>query len=426
MAGGVAAAAAAGGMLALRALLNRKAWKREALGVATYGLVTLLSILGTPNVPSSPKASGLPEIVEAFFKILGWPGDRPASALLIQAPLILLAIVALRRRLSYSHPVWLILGLGLWNGLQAFIYAYGRGLLIAARYFDGFCLMVCTLLAASIMLPTLLPGRWQRLSANALLGIWLFYLLYGLFFTFTEQSYPQILTTSSQRKDFQGRISTYLLTHDENILSGNPIPAPSNSHLKAIMDAPSLAAELPPSIRPPLAWTVISNAEFVENGFDHSNLTPQSGDPIWGSFSQNGTKKPGEIQLSIAPANRTRWLRFYVAGYPRRAGISLALIDAHHHTQKLLLPGNPRNHWEPFDVKAPPGELTLRIKDSNPNLWVAVTAPREFGRLSALCEKIDDPTLTLLSLLGLTLLILPAFVSLPPVSPPEVENPAAA
>jgi hypothetical protein len=180
--------------------------------------------------------------------------------------------------------------------------------------------------------------------------------------------------------------------------------------LQKFLDDPATSALVPSAIRPPIAWTVKSNTGFFENGFESPSMKPHGDESVWGSYGPNGGTEQGEIRLSISSALRSPWLRFYVSGFPRRKGMQLSLVDSKHHTHRIIVENNPRDQWQPVVMKVPLGESELRLKDENPTVWMAITAPREIGVLSIAQQKLNDSAEFFMFALGLGLIVFGAFL----------------
>ena len=128
-AGGVFAILAVLAFLALRLVLERRAqFKREAAGIAILTAIALFGILTTPHPPSNEEfvATSFKAFFFALTGVLSWPCEAHWACIIVQAPLVILALTSLFRRVPFSDGRWfpVIIGAFLW--IQAILTAYRR------------------------------------------------------------------------------------------------------------------------------------------------------------------------------------------------------------------------------------------------------------------------------------------------------------
>jgi len=164
-AAGLLAAVATGGLIVLRAIKSRRmdrgALITLGLCLAITGLGAALSVKVEADQPL--QAHTLAEFASALFHNLAWPFfDVPEMMILIFAPLVLLLALYFRPGFQSSQAAELLLGLGLWSGLQSAALAYGRANygdgIPASRYMDELTFLVI----ASLFAAVLLVQSWSR------------------------------------------------------------------------------------------------------------------------------------------------------------------------------------------------------------------------------------------------------------------------
>ncbi len=146
--------------LAIFRMLKLRRFDRGDLITLGAGLaVTALgACLLTPFPADEPlKAHHFMQFIAALTRNLTWPFfQAPVMALVIVLPLMLLAIVYLRRSFVETQAAEFLLVLGLWSVLQSMALAYGRGNfgedVPASRYMDKLNVLVIASLFAMVLL----------------------------------------------------------------------------------------------------------------------------------------------------------------------------------------------------------------------------------------------------------------------------------
>jgi hypothetical protein len=148
---------------------ERRGWALAAALLACFAATLAL----TPIVEAHAvyRAHTVGEFVRRFQALTAWPfrGHITAATLLVNAPLAVLAWRIVRKPPPSDDLAWVLLGLGIWNGLQfaalAFSRFVGSG---ATRYLDicAFSLIVNVACAA-----VLTDARRMRLAAAAWLAV---------------------------------------------------------------------------------------------------------------------------------------------------------------------------------------------------------------------------------------------------------------
>jgi hypothetical protein len=149
---------------------GRRGWPIAAALLACFALALAL----TPVIEAHKvyRAHTVGEFVLRFETLAAWPFrvHITAAALLVNAPFALLAWRVLRKPPAGDSVAWVLLGLGIWNGLQFAALGFARfvGGVDATRYLDicAFNLIVNFACAA-----VLVDGRRMRLVAAAWLAV---------------------------------------------------------------------------------------------------------------------------------------------------------------------------------------------------------------------------------------------------------------
>jgi hypothetical protein len=258
MASGALTLAAAAALTLVQLIAARRTGVREWAGLAGLAVVALVMILDVP----APVAAGAGSIEQAFaaaVKGASWPlaahhwstGAETIGAVLVQAPLIVMAVRLLRQRPDMSDRRWLLLGLGLWIALQLVAIAHSRGAAVTApRYLD---LIVFGLLVngACAFVLAQESQRSREFLAIGALGCWLIAVLYGggqKALSFLPAQLAEYAAAEQIRTD---NLKAYLATGDFAHLRDKPpfhTPSAGPDHVAAMVSDPALRAVLPPSL----------------------------------------------------------------------------------------------------------------------------------------------------------------------------------
>lgn len=162
MAAGALTAVAAGGIIAVQILLRSRPAGLAVGAIAILGAIALVMLRYTahPSYHVELQAKSVLQFILAFGHSAGWPlPGTVISPLVINAPVIVLAVLSWRRRYPVGHPAWRVLALMAWVGLQCASLAYGRAVgPTGSRYVDVLALTVVLNFAALLMLLANLDG----------------------------------------------------------------------------------------------------------------------------------------------------------------------------------------------------------------------------------------------------------------------------
>jgi hypothetical protein len=265
MASGLLAPMAAGGLIVLRAIKNRRMEKENliSLGVCLLfvGLGAALSVTAEYNRPL--QAHTFVEFTSALTRNLTWPFfNAPEMACIIALPLALLLVLYLRPNFQASRAAELLLALALWSGLQSVVIAYGRAnygeVIPASRYMDVFNVFVIS----SIFATTLLGQSWERDRFPKWNGMLLPLVFAGIiFFGLCRISQVVVdgllIPTRVTNLIAEERVETFLATGNEQELLERPTVRPDPNVTLGVLRDAKLQAILPAVCLPPASSQVI-------------------------------------------------------------------------------------------------------------------------------------------------------------------------
>jgi hypothetical protein len=253
MASGLIAPMAAGGLILLRTIKNRRMGKNDLI---TLGLCVTLTVLGSLMVGMSEynrplQAHSLAEFTAALTHNLNWPFlNIPGMAFIIALPLVLLLVLYLRPNFQMTRAAELILALALWSVLQSAMIAYGRAnyvLFVAgSRYMDVLNILVVAGLFAAV----LLGQFWEREHIKRWDGL-LFPLVFGgiVFFGLCRISLnivdDVLVVTREWNLIAEERTEAFLKTGDERELFKEPTVQPDPKVALRVLRDPKLQSILP-------------------------------------------------------------------------------------------------------------------------------------------------------------------------------------
>lgn len=165
MASGLLAPVAAGGVIVLRAMKNRRMEKPEMVSLAVCGVIVALgaALNVTKDADRTFQAHSFVEFTAALTRNLSWPFyNAPLAPGLIVLPLVVLLVMYLQPHFQYARAAEFLLSLALWSLLQSLVIAYGRanygGTFPVSRYMDWFNVLVI----AAVFAAVLLASMWER------------------------------------------------------------------------------------------------------------------------------------------------------------------------------------------------------------------------------------------------------------------------
>jgi hypothetical protein len=239
----LAAAAVAIVKRALRVGSAARNWVAAAALLACFALAMWLTPVVEAHKVLRPHTFF--DFVHAFETLAAWPfrAHITTATVLVNAPLAILAWRCLRAPPARDSVAWVLLGLGLWNGLQFAALAFGRGAVIGApRYLDICALnLIVNFVGAAIVADS---GR-KRLVVAA----WLAAVGIGWGVEVAQQHLPQQLA-AHQRLGllYERNVRTFLTTGAFPPATGDAygsIPYPNAAHLADVLSNPSVRKILP-------------------------------------------------------------------------------------------------------------------------------------------------------------------------------------
>jgi len=309
------------------------------------GLLLALSLLGVGFVNRVPeddvfRAESAGQWLGAVGRSLAWPGGGGVLYL----PLLGLAIGGLRAR-RWERADLLLLGLGLWSGLQLAGQAFSRGQLpLLSRYTDLFALgLVANLLA----LPRLFAAR--PALGHAAVAAWTLVLGWGIGarsvqagFHLERYAYDQFIQ--------MGHVRSYVISRNRAELLAVPVeelPYPNAARLASVLVDPGLLPLLPAEIRAPL---VLAPAPATR-GFAAAGGPL---DPVW-SAPAAGTL----VSQPLPAGDRLPFLRFRYIGGPATFSAGRPVAAASRPDWSTLLVPRPDPGTGVLTVQADAGGLSF-------------------------------------------------------------------
>jgi hypothetical protein len=406
MGSGVLAAAAAGGLVAVR-WARRETSARDALAtLAVASVVVGAGWLLRVKVPwhEEMQVRTVADFLASIVHSLQWPWREHAwAAVALWLPWTLVALGRLRPRPRgetagpRDDHALLVTGLGGWVLLQVAATAYARGAgggYPASRYMDTLALGV---VANAFALLHLHAGARPRLVRG--LGLlWLAVLTAGLPPLVRDTFGSDLRDARNYYRKAEGYLRRYLATGDAAHLILPDIPYPSVEGLVDRLTIPHLRALLPVPLRTPAAllpedpaatgfrlndargWTT---PEAPRQGLSPATPALDYG-VTWGSHGPAGAAALGTWRSAELPAPGLRWLRFETAGHPGAPGVALELRAADDdRVLGVVVPSRePGDSWRGAYVRAPAVPYRIAARDDSDGHWLAFSGPVEMGGLS--------------------------------------------
>jgi hypothetical protein len=418
-ASGVLIPLAIAGVVALKALDNRREWRDSLINAGIASCIFALGLwVASPPLAyhASLKAKTAADFVATLGHDLAWPWiDIPLLGILVWLPIAgMLAAVVLRRGRTTEFER-LIVGLSIWVVLQSAAIAYGRGAggaLPATRYLDflslGFVANTMALLAVVDR------ARGSRAATRVALAVLVSWLVVGA--VGVDRLTDQSLTNLNLWRQFfsahAANVRRFVVTDEvAEFKAKRPLvdlPYPSQERLAALLQDPDVRRFLPASIREPIRVQprLITNAAFVPEALD----TGIPRDPLvrgWWSLSDEGRRAQGRFESAPAgPCRAGGHLAFQVSGYLGWKGQYLAVKDLRTGLERAVRPSRvAEESWVEARVPCPEGPFAIVAIDATPDSWFGFREPVEYGWASPLVESLIGRSRALL-LAGLALAVL--------------------
>lgn len=388
LASGAFAPAAALATVAARSLAIHRG-RRE--GIAVLLLLVLFAACAI-NVPSVAhhgelKAANVLQFIRAAAAGLAWPSlqQNGVAALARNLPWLLITVSVFRRRAAANDPQWFLVAMGVWLAGQTMAVAYGRvSDVLVSRYLDLHSIGLLINFAALLALIPPLKKR-ARIGAVLLAACWLAFFVNAL-----VAQMDTILANVAGKRDGamkqEANLVAYLRTHDQAAAKALPffeLPYYDAGGLIAILDSPAVQSFLPRNLQTPLVPVAIEHAgsqAFVPGGTYPGAVGCDCA--ALGSYGSAGDGHIGEVVIRYEPrstSGKGETMQMKVAGYPSRAGrIELVQNGV---AKQLHMRRDPGEKWERLYFSVKPGPFAIRVVDSSPSSWIAVSQPARGGRL---------------------------------------------
>lgn len=218
------------------------------LGIATLAIYMTPTVVGHAEL----KAQSPSSFLQALSKTGGWPSQSGNRAfLLIQFPLLLLALQILRQRTSTTPAFMFVLAMGLWLYGQFASIAYGRAATaLSPRYQDLFAIGLVLNMAALLILHASTNRRSALSLYEGLALIWLATVALGFDQSADEQA-ANLTFKAKTGIEQERNVHAYLCNGDTRHIANKPflhIPFPSPDLLKQQLDSPAIRSILPPNL----------------------------------------------------------------------------------------------------------------------------------------------------------------------------------
>lgn len=390
MASGVFAAAAAAGLLIHRLLAADVDRRQGATGLVLMLAVAIAGLLLMPEPPhgDSFHAHSLGQFLRALKNTLAWP-LRPhwISALVLWSPTAALTIVMVRAAVTRRHIprgerfAFAVAG---WVLVQALAMAYSRGTEVehglTSRYTDLLAVGVINNLWLVLYASFRGDGRWP---------VWARTAVPVLFIGWTALSiYPNLIAAQAgmQQRSAAGAaqerlLAGYLRDGDVEALRTAPerFPYPDAERIARVLSNDDAAGMMPMEIRRPLPF-VFAGCPGISSPGAYTSLPP--------ALHAVGTYAPGTGDGNLADCSSTAvttdggWM-VYRHGGSGAPSVAATLVGRSH-VRELAHKGVLGERWKTSLRWLPADEYRLRLIDTDPHTWVAVTLPTRIGPLSAL------------------------------------------
>ncbi len=350
--------------------------------VASWTLLASVFLAGVASVHRVPahatlEASNPAEWLHAALHALAWPSNRFAlTALLVQAPAMLLLAGCIRRRWVESHEA-VLLGLSLWALLQVALLAYGRGhgtSIDASRYFDLLAFGVCVNVLALAALWKPKPVAWSALALA-----WLAVVGTGLAtqsrYAMRELDGPIARRNAMERSHVRAAV----LANDPGPIYRAPVdelPFPNPAYLVQVLTDPAIHVLLPLGIRAPIALMPEGSAQGFQ--LSRTSALPGAPDtPFW-----TAVRGPARFVSRSLPASCLPVLHFQLAGSRNLLPTALWLEGADGRRVSPKIGDFAGNRWQTANLRIP-SIGPVRLHASIPaGAWLAFSEPTEFGLYS--------------------------------------------
>jgi hypothetical protein len=308
-----------------------------------------------------------------------------------------LSLLALGR-LRYTPARGFVAALGIWTWLQAAAIAYARGMegvAPASRYGDVLKIGLLAGLAAALVL--LAEGRGRlRLAASVCVVVWLLSLGNGLLHATRDALAFTLPQRGADSRVQDGNLRGFVATGRSGWIDGKAAREigyyAGSDRLAAILGDSPIRSILPSSIREPLPTSWPDAGTSFGRRFAPAVPQPEDTNVV-GTYGDGGPVATGTIQSRLVPAPRLPYLEFRIAGRMGTPDLQLRLTSASGEIITAPVVRSP-HRWARLRLRAPDSAFRITLTDTSQDGWLAVSPPREMGRLSYLAAWLIEHELT--------------------------------
>ncbi len=351
--------------------------------VLKFGFIVSGKMMAHPDATTAPlKAHSLHAFFLALTKNMSWPFDGYPWLALIQLPLLIFLIDALRTKAPQrAHQLAIGIGAYVWLHMLATAYARGaNGHGPMARHIDAH---VLGLIFGAFCLLSLVKNAPARFRPFVAIGAasWCVLIAGG----FAQecvgsfvQHYPQM---AAARPTMVANVRAYLASHDPSALRdkrAGELPYPMPERLAQKLDDPMFVKILPAILQNPIRLDSQNSAGFTN---DASSLpAPRADIRVWSSYSKNGASEKAFFRSQPITASLP-YLQFETLG----SKTTMTLTSADGVAIRKTLPRSV-GEWRRVHVKTPKSPFTIEVKNERADAWCAFTEPKQIGRLSRVAD----------------------------------------
>ena len=402
-------------LLGFRAMVQRSGKRSDLVTAAASVLILILGILLRIPAPwhDRLRPDSIMGWLHSLFSLLAWPTPFFPLALILLAPLLLVAWQTVRNPRE-TPGLLFILGLGLWAWIQAAGLAFARGgvsLGYSSRYSD---LLAVGVIASAAALALLLPRspkglQWRSQTSLLALG-WAVIIVSGLIHRsfWSDRRHQDELLRSHPAQITH--IRNFIATGDPQTLRDKPmlrIPYPDPDRLAGFLNDPTIRSILPVSIAPPIPLVTDT---FATHGFIPNGVPPETHakplDPAMGSFTDKGVRQEGYFRSQPIDPDLPM-LRMTIAGtFPLDEEHLTLIATESARIVEPLISKTPGVRFMNLNTFRPDGFFVLSVADRNPDTWIAISNPVAMGFYSWIAMKLTKLGFEFL-LIGLVLTAAP-------------------
>jgi len=401
--------------------LVREPARRQWRAIAGLGILSAIVACGLAMPIVTVEKRDMPqpnhsEFLNALTHLLSWPCTFHWAWCIVQAPLILLALLLLIQGAPLSDDRWfpVLIGAAFW--IQAVATAARRfNVWDNSRYRDSWTLLSITLAACLYFLGKS-TGR-RRVLFLAFVMLWGFVFAGGVLNSAFNLLPREIMDEHAHRLTMEYNVRGYLRTGDGAYLNGE-IPIQRRDALVALLNSATIRNILAPGVfypDPPLQPVRVDNSGggFARDGYPAG--LPDLGLPVYGSYDKDKLLTKRGIALWFAVPKGTRQVEMQLAGSPSSRSFELKVKEGH--TYREIVPPvlNPGLQWETISINLNPRTTLFGIDATQwPGFaWTAFSAPSISTR-PALTRWAQDATgcYTGVLALGLALMLAGAAASM--------------